>query len=52
MSDNYLHFMEQTIKIDIVGLNQIAKALNRIADELEKSNKNNGKHFIEVEGDK
>lgn len=45
MSDNYLHFMGQTIDIKIHGLSGVEKALNRIADELEKSNNKNGKHF-------
>lgn len=45
MSDNYLHFMGQTIEIKIEGIDRIGKALDRIADELEKSNNTKGKHF-------
>lgn len=44
--DNYLHFNQGSfLEIRISGLNGIEKALNRIADELEKSNNQKGKHF-------
>ena len=48
-TDNYLHFCNGNLKIEISGLNGIEKALNRIADELEKSNNQKGKHFIPEE---
>lgn len=44
VNDNYIHFMNQPCKIDIYGLKEIAKGLNRIADELEKANNKNCKH--------
>ena len=48
MSDNWIHQVG-SIKINIPELDRVAKAINRIADELEKSNNKNGKH---VEGEK
>jgi len=33
-----------TLKIEIDGIREIGKTLNRIADELEKANNYNGKH--------
>ena len=45
MVDNYLHFSNGSLEIRISGLNGIEKALNRIADEMEKANNQKGKHF-------
>lgn len=50
MVNNYLHFSNGTLNIKIHGLGGIEKALNRIADELEKSNNQNGKHFLLEKG--
>ena len=47
MPENYLHFSNGTLNIEIKGLDYIGKALMKIADELEKSNKYNGKHFYD-----
>lgn len=45
--DNYIHFLNsKNLEIRITGLMGIEKALNRIADELEKSNNKIGKHSI------
>lgn len=46
MIDNYLHFNHGSLEIRISGLEGVVKALNRIADELKKSNNQTGKHFI------
>lgn len=37
--------IDKPIEIKINNLDGLTKALNRIADELEKSNNKNGKHF-------
>ena len=50
MSDNYLHFTSGTLNIKIHGLEGIERALNRIANELEKSNNQNGKHILLEKG--
>ena len=47
MSDNWIHQVG-SIKINIPELDRVAKAINRIADELEKANNKSGKH---VEGE-
>lgn len=36
---------DKPLEIRISGLSGIEKALNRIADEMEKSNNQKGKHF-------
>lgn len=42
--DNWLHFPDKILEIKIYGMSGTEKALNRIADELEKSNNYTGKH--------
>lgn len=43
-SNNWIYF-DKKPPLQITDLQQIANALTRIADELEKSNNYNGKHF-------
>ena len=43
-SNNWIYF-DKNHPLQITGLQQIANALTRIADELEKTNKYTGKHF-------
>lgn len=48
-SNNWIYF-DKKYPLEITGLQEIANALTRIADELEKSNNHIGKHF-EVGGE-
>lgn len=51
--DNFIHQYNENFNIKIFGLEGIERALNRIANELEKSNNQKGKHYKEDElGDK
>ena len=40
----YIGDKDNNLIIEIDGIKEIGKALNRIADELEKANNYNGKH--------
>lgn len=46
-TDNFIHQSDENFKIKIFGLEGIERALNRIANELEKSNNQTGKHYKE-----
>lgn len=50
MSDIWLS-QSGKITINIPEIEELTKAMNRIANEIEKSNNKNGKH-LKIEGDK